>query len=70
MVEVSLQVTEKRIDCSVNGVGTIKFIWEAVKLDPYLMHKLNSRRIKALPVKGKAIIISEDMIEENLHNLR
>lgn len=70
MIEVSLQVTEKRLDCSVNGVGTIKFIWEAVKLGHYLTHKLNSRRIKALPVKGKAIILSEDMIEENLHNLR
>lgn len=69
-IEVSLHVTEKRTDCSVNGVGTIEFIWEAMKLGHYLTHKLNTRRIKVLPLKGKAIMLSEDMIEENLHNLR
>lgn len=55
MVEMSLQVTEKRTDCLVNGVETIEFIWEAMKVGCYFTHKLNSKRIKVPPMKSKAV---------------
>lgn len=45
-------------------------VWETMRLEHCLTHKLNSRKIKVLTVKGKTIILSKDKVEENLHNLR
>ena len=58
MTWVALQIIE-RTDFSIKGPGSVEYIWQTMNLDHYLTHKLSSRKIKVLTVKGKTIILSE-----------